>query len=100
MIVGVLGTDAGSLSRLVPGGVEAQMGRALARVQEMLESASLDGSDLVACTAFLVASDDATAVAEAFAERFPDAPPVRPAVVVGALPLDALVELECVASTG
>ena len=85
--------------QLVEGGIEAQTRQSLANVKAVLEAANSSLADVVKVTVFLVDMTEFKAMNGVYAQFFPDSPPARSAVQVGALPLGALVEIEAIAQT-
>ena len=76
-------------------GVAAQATQALANAAELLESEGAALSDVAKTLVFLQHMDDYAKMNAAYAEAFGDHRPARSAVEVAALPLGALVEIEC-----
>ena len=85
--------------QLVEGGIEAQTRQSLANLQAILEAAGSSLADVVKVTVFLIDMTEFKAMNGVYAQFFPDSPPARSAVQVGALPLGARVEIEAVAQT-
>jgi 2-iminobutanoate/2-iminopropanoate deaminase len=85
--------------QLVEGGIEAQTRQSLANVKAVLDAANSSLADVVKVTVFLVDMTEFKAMNGVYAQFFPDSPPARSAVQVGALPLGARVEIEAVAQT-
>ena len=85
--------------QLVEGGIEAQTRQSLANLQAILEAAGSSLADVVKVTVFLIDMTEFKAMNGVYAEFFPDSPPARSAVQVGALPLGARVEIEAIAQT-
>ena len=54
-------------------------------------------SDVAQTTVYLARIEDFETMDEVFAQRFPQPAPSRSVVAVSALPLGALVEMDCVA---
>ncbi|MDN5864919.1 MAG: RidA family protein [Gammaproteobacteria bacterium] len=79
--------------------IAAQTRSVFENVEAILRSAGLGLADLVDVTVFLtdMARDFKTFNA-LWAERFPDNPPCRTTVEVGALPTPIAVELKCIAA--
>ena len=55
---------------------------------------------MVKTTVFLASMDDFAAMNKVYAEFFGEQPPARSTFAVGALPRNALVEIECIAAGG
>jgi 2-iminobutanoate/2-iminopropanoate deaminase len=82
---------------LVSGDIAVQTERVLANVQAVLAAAGMSFADVVKTTVFLADLGDFARMNEAYAKRFPGAPPARSTVQVAALPKGARVEIEVVA---
>ena len=76
--------------------VEEQTHRALRNLQAVLEAAGTSLDKVVKTTCFLKQMSDFAAFNAVYAQYFPNKP-ARSCVEVGALPKDALVEVEAVA---
>lgn len=76
-------------------GVAAQTTQALTNARDLLESQGASLSDVVKTLVFLQDMGDFTTMNGAYAAAFGDHRPARSAVEVAALPLGALVEVEC-----
>lgn len=85
--------------QLVEDGIEAQTRQSLANLQAILEAAGSSLADVVKVTVFLIDMTEFKAMNGIYARFFPDSPPARSAVQVGALPLGARVEIEAIAQT-
>ncbi|MDO5610438.1 MAG: RidA family protein [Pseudomonadota bacterium] len=89
---GVIGrVDAG------PNGIEHETRRVLDTIGERLALAGGRMEDIVKCTVFLDDIANYEAMNAIYASYFPHNPPARTALAVKALPLGALVEIECIA---
>jgi 2-iminobutanoate/2-iminopropanoate deaminase len=85
--------------QLVEDGIEAQTRQSLSNLQAILEAAGSSLADVIKVTVFLIDMTEFKAMNGIYAQFFPDSPPARSAVQVGALPLGARVEIEAVAQT-
>jgi 2-iminobutanoate/2-iminopropanoate deaminase len=86
---------------LVPGGIEAQTTRVCENLQAVLAAAGLTFAHVVKTTVFLKSMADFAAMNAIYAQYFAPPgtiPPARSTVQVAALPKDALVEIECIAT--
>ncbi len=83
--------------KLVEGGVQAQARRTLENLKAVLEAAGTDLAHVVKTTVFLADMADFKAMNEVYATFFPGTPPARSTIAAKALPLGALVEIECIA---
>lgn len=87
--------------QLVSGGIAEQTLRALENVKAVLHEAGLTLADVVKTTVFLKSMGDFAAMNEIYAKYLaPEGvvPPARSTVAVAALPKDALVEIEVIAT--
>ncbi|MCP4895828.1 MAG: RidA family protein [bacterium] len=82
---------------LVGSTVAEQTHQALKNVKAVLEAAGTSMENAVKLTVFMVDLGEFQNMNAVYAEYFPEAPPARSAFQVTALPLGALVEIECVA---
>ena len=86
---------------LVEGDVAAQTRRVLDNLRAVLEEAGSSLARVVKCTVYLRDMDDFAAVNAVYGAAFAgDAPPARATVQVARLPMDAAVEIDCVALVG
>jgi reactive intermediate/imine deaminase len=77
--------------------IAEQTERVLDNVAAILEEAGASMDDVMKTTVFLDDIEDFEEMNETYATYFPDDPPARSAVEVGALPLGIGVEIEAVA---
>lgn len=99
-VSGCLGMDP-TTSKMVEGGIEAQIKRALANLKEILSAGGSGVEDLTKVTILLADMKDYPVVNRVYAEMFEEAAvqslPARTTYQVAALPLNALVELDAIA---
>jgi 2-iminobutanoate/2-iminopropanoate deaminase len=81
-------------------GIEAQTTQCLANIRTLLESKGARMSDVVKTTVFLADIEDWPKMNDPYVEAFGDHRPARSAFAVGALPRNALVEIEAWAFVG
>jgi 2-iminobutanoate/2-iminopropanoate deaminase len=93
---GQVGIDPES-GQLVGGDIADQTRRAMQNLSAVLGAAGLSLNNVVKATAYLTDMGDFAAFNDAYAEFFSADPPARATVGVAALPLQARVEVECVA---
>lgn len=93
---GKLGTD--STGKLVAGGVRAETRQALTNIRAELERNGSAMDRVVKCMVLLADIAEWGAMNEAYAPFFPTSKPARTAVAVKGIPLDARVEIECIAA--
>ncbi|HVS14770.1 MAG TPA: RidA family protein [Thermoanaerobaculia bacterium] len=82
---------------LVGGNVAEQTERVLDNLAAVLAGLGLDLGDVVKTNVYLRSMDDFAAMNEVYARRFGEHRPARTTVAVRENPLDALVEIECIA---
>lgn len=85
---------------IVSGGVEAQADRVLLSLSEVLKAAGSDLSRVVKTTVFLKDLEGFKAMNAAYERAFGSHKPARSTVEVARLPMDVLVEIECIAVAG
>ena len=66
-------------------------------IGSLLNAAGMDYSNVVKCTIFLANFDDYQGMNEAYGAFFGTIPPAREAVQVVRLPMNAIVEISCIA---
>ncbi|XP_034098261.1 rutC family protein UK114 [Drosophila nasuta] len=98
-VSGCLGLDKATM-QLVPGGATEQTEMALKNLQAVLKAADSDIDKVVKNTVFVKDLNDFAAVNEVYKRVFSKDFPARSCVQVAKLPMDALVEIECIALTG
>ncbi|KIP03828.1 hypothetical protein PHLGIDRAFT_222879 [Phlebiopsis gigantea 11061_1 CR5-6] len=94
---GSLGLDP-AVGKMVEGGVEAQAEQALKNMKTIVEAGGSEVGKIVKTTVFLANMDDFVAVNAIYSRFFGEHKPARSAVQVARLPLNALFEIECIAS--
>ncbi|RWU21410.1 reactive intermediate/imine deaminase [Pseudomonas alkylphenolica] len=85
---------------VVAGGITAQAEQCFKNIKAIVESINHKLTDIVRISLFVKHSSDIDAVHAVHARFFPDYVPALTTVVVGALPLDALVQVEALVSHG
>ena len=83
--------------KMVEGGIKEQTLQVMKNIGAILHEAGLDYGQVVKCTCLLSDMDNFAAMNEVYATFFPENPPARAAFGVVRLPLNALVEIECIA---
>ena len=89
-----------STGELVEGDIAAQTDLVLKNLAAVLEAAGGSLSDIVKTTVYLKDLGSFVEMNEVYGEFFTDAPPARATVEVARLPMDVLVEIDCVARVG
>lgn len=87
--------------QLVPGGIAEQTTRVFENIRAVLDEAGFDLAHVVKTTVFLKSMSDFAAMNEIYAKYLaPDGivAPARSTIAVAALPKDALVEIEVIAT--
>ena len=82
----------------VPGGVAEQTAQCLKNLEAILVAGGASLASVAKTTVYLKHIDDFAAMNEVYGEAFSETAPARAAFEVGALPKDALVEIEAVAT--
>lgn len=78
--------------------IKRQTDRVIENIRAILKKAGSDLSNVVRCDVFLKDMNDFKDMNEVYASKFvTDPKPARQAVQVGRLPLDAMVEISCIA---
>jgi|SRR5436190_2291927 len=86
---------------LVQGGITEQTRQVLENISAVLKAAGSSLNDVVKSTVFISDMANFAAMNDVYKEYFnTDTPPARSTVQVAALPLHAMVEIECVAVRG
>lgn len=80
--------------------IASQTRQSLTNIQSILESGGLSMANVVKTTVLLKNISDFTAMNEVYATFFEGECPARAAFEVGALPKDALIEIEAIAYCG
>lgn len=78
-------------------GIEAQTHASMRNLSAVLKEAGADMNDVVKTTVFVKDLADFAVVNEIYGSYFDGAYPARSCVQVAKLPLDGLVEIECIA---
>ena len=94
---GMLGIDPAT-GKLVEGGVEAQARQSMQNICAVLEELGLSPASVLKTTVFLSDLNDFGRVNAIYADFFGPDFPSRSCVEVARLPMDALVEIEVIAS--
>ena len=94
---GMLGIDP-TAGKLVEGGVEAQARQSMQNICTVLEELGLSAKSVLKTTVFLKDLNDFGKVNAIYADFFGPDYPSRSCVEVARLPMDALVEIEVIAS--
>lgn len=95
-ISGQIGLDGNG--KLADGGIEAQTKQTLQNVEGILSEIGWTLENITKVRIYLVDMGDCAKVNEVYATKFAKNPPARIAIAVKALPLGALIEIECVAA--
>ena len=87
--------------KMVEGDIRAQTSQVLANIEAVLTAAGTDLNHVVRCDVFLKDMNHFKDMNEVYASRFTGDPrPARQAFEVSRLPLDAMVEISCIACRG
>lgn len=96
-VSGVLGLVP-ETGKFVSDTIEDQTEQVLKNIGEILKASGADYSSVVKTTILLADLKDFKTVNEIYAKYFPSPAPARATYQVAALPLDARVEIECIAT--
>ncbi|KAL1307500.1 hypothetical protein HN51_049420 [Arachis hypogaea] len=96
-VSGVLGLVP-ETGKFVSDNVEDQTEQILKNMGEILKAGGANYSSVVKTTIMLADLKDFKKVNEIYAKYFPSTPPARSTYQVAALPLDAKIEIECIAA--
>jgi len=77
--------------------VETQTQQVFKNIRAITKASGLDLKDIVKTTVFLTDLDDFAVVNNIYANEFGNHKPARSTVQVARLPMDALIEIECIA---
>ena len=83
--------------RLIDGGIEAQTERVIDIIEDILNEVGCTLADVAQTTVYLTDLDDMDAMDGVYERRFIMPSPARSVVAASALPLGALVQIDCVA---
>jgi 2-iminobutanoate/2-iminopropanoate deaminase len=84
--------------QMVEKDIKVQTDRVIENLKEVLKAAGTDLTHVVRCDVFLKDMNDFKEMNEVYASKFlSDPKPARQAVQVGRLPLDAMIEISCIA---
>jgi 2-iminobutanoate/2-iminopropanoate deaminase len=97
-VSGCLGIDP-TTSQLVGDTVEAQAEQAMKNMEVVLEAGGSSFSQVAKVTILLTDMNHFSKVNEIYSKRFPTNPPSRTTFAVKGLPKNALVEIECIATS-
>lgn len=88
-----------STGKLIEGNIEAMTHRVIDNLEAILKTAGLSLKQVVKTEVFLKNLDDFQAMNRAYGERFAHDPaPARQAIQAAKLPLDARIEISCIAN--
>jgi len=82
---------------LIGDGVEDQTHQVLQNLQNILEAAGAELTDVIKTTIFLDDMSDFRAINEIYASYFKEHRPVRSTVAVKTLPRNVKIEIDCIA---
>ncbi len=84
--------------KLVEADILLQVNRVLDNLEAILKASGCSFQDVVRCDVFVKDLNDFAIINQEYAKRFTQAvPPARQTIQVARLPLDALVEISCIA---
>jgi len=82
---------------LVNDSIENATKQVMNNIKRLLEAADFTLNDVVKCSIFLNDFNDFKRMNEVYANFFTEVPPARETVQVSRLPLDAIIEISCIA---
>ena len=82
---------------LVSENIEEQTHQVIHNIKNILSEADCQLNDVVKTTVFVTNLNDFSTINKIYEEYFPDNPPARSTIQVAALPLNAQIEIECIA---
>ncbi len=86
--------------KVVEGAIKEQTEQVMKNIGAILEAAGYEYKDVIKSTCLLKDMDNFKAMNEVYGKYYPENPPARAAYQVGKLPLDVMVEVECIAQKG
>jgi len=87
--------------QMVESNIKNQTDRVIENIRAVLKTAGSDLSKVIRCDVFLKDMNDFKDMNEVYASKFlTDPKPARQAVQVARLPLDAMIEISCIACKG
>ena len=94
---GQIGIDPDS-GKLVDGGIRSQTDRTLSNINAILNESGIQKESIIKLSVFLINLGDFEHINDSFSKFFNNSNfPARTTIEVSRLPLDALVEIDCVA---
>lgn len=84
-------------NRVEAADVKGQTRQVMSNLRAVLSSQGLGMNDIVKCNVYLRTMEDFAAMNQVYGEMLEGHEPARTTVAVAGLPLDALVEIECIA---
>ena len=82
---------------MITGNISDETEQVMKNLDDVLNAAGMDFSNVVKSTIFLKNMSDFPKVNEVYGTRFPSQPPARETVEVSRLPKDVNVEISCIA---
>ncbi|PIB29407.1 hypothetical protein BFP77_06165 [Maribacter sp. 4U21] len=86
-------------SSLVSQDVDKQAGQIFRNIEAVIEAAGCSAENIIKVNIFLTDLNDFAAVNKIFSDFFENHKPARSTVEVSRLPMDAKIEIECIAET-
>ncbi|MBR3326865.1 MAG: Rid family detoxifying hydrolase [Atopobiaceae bacterium] len=94
---GQIAYDPDDDTRLIDGDAREQTERIIDIIETILQTVDCTLADVAQTTVYLANLEDMEAMNDVYARRFVQPAPARAVVAVSALPMGALVEMDCVA---
>jgi 2-iminobutanoate/2-iminopropanoate deaminase len=79
------------------GNIEEATTQVMENLKHLVEAAGFHMTDIVKCSIFLKDLTNFTAVNEIYSRYFEETPPARETVEINRLPMDAIIEISCIA---
>ncbi|MFM7388450.1 MAG: RidA family protein [Bacteroidota bacterium] len=83
--------------KLITESIEQATAQVLTNISNLLAAAGFGLNDVVKCSIFLLDFNDFQRMNAVYASFFQDNPPARETVQVSRLPMDAMIEISCIA---
>lgn len=83
--------------KIIDGGIKEQTEQVMKNIGAILQQVGYEFDDILKCTCLLSDMDDFAGMNEVYGRYFQEDPPARIAYGIVRLPLNAMVEVECIA---
>lgn len=79
------------------GNIEEATTQVMENLKHLVETSGFEMKDIVKCSIFLIDLNNFAAVNQIYSRYFKENPPARETVEVNRLPMDAIIEISCIA---